>query len=678
MKNRRSLSFLLALMVTFSMAGCSNSSSSGDSSSDAESSSAVTVEDKDSSGESKGDDDSKSDDSSEEDDGGSKLDVIERNDAQVKFSAAGGVYDKEFDLTLDCGEGTVYYTTDGSDPATSDTRIEYKDKVEIKSREGDKNVVSAVDPTLISGNFNKIDLESKGFVCEKKAPADDKVDKCTVIRAAAQDKDGGWSATSTETYYIGKAEDHIKGLADSAKACGGTLAVVSISTDYDNFFDSKKGIYVKGELFDNDFKAQLESGELNTDPETARKGIDANYKGRGKEWERPCHVNFFEMGEDGAATQLISQDCGIRIQGNYSRSDLIKGLRLYARKDYGEKKFEGDVFKGKAVNSEGESLTSFKTLTLRAGGNCAFTAKFNDTFWQDMSKTLDCSTKASRPCVVYLNGEYWGLYVLEEDYSDNYFEDHYGVDDKQVVIYKGDAEVYQSGYKLDEGKLPEGENEDYFFKDLKDFFKNHKDLKDKADYEEFEKLVDIDSVRDYFLAQVWINNKWDWPGKNWSMWKTAEVDEANPYADGRWRLLFYDMEFGGVSGQSDAYTNTVKDDNYKRYGLLDMDTNNPAVLCYAYLMTNDDFRKDFNMRLEGMADGIYKQETLSKALDRYESEYAPLYDQFFERYPNCGSADEALNGGYASSKCIRDFIEKRADNISKITKWIDHTLEKKK
>ena len=677
MKSRRSLSFLLALMVTFSMAGCSNSSSSGDSSSDAESSSAVTVEDKDSSGESKGDDDSKSDDSSEEDDGGSKLDVIERNDAQVKFSAAGGVYDKEFDLTLDCGEGTVYYTTDGSDPATSDTRIEYKDKVEIKSRKGDKNVVSAVDPTLISGNFNKIDLESKGFVCEKKAPADDKVDKCTVIRAAAQDKDGGWSATSTETYYIGKAEDHIKGLADSAKACGGTLAVVSISTDYDNFFDSKKGIYVKGELFDNDFKAQLESGELNTDPETARKGIDANYKGRGKEWERPCHVNFFEMGEDGAATQLISQDCGIRIQGNYSRSDLIKGLRLYARKDYGEKKFEGDVFKGKAVNSEGESLTSFKTLTLRAGGNCAFTAKFNDTFWQDMSKTLDCSTKASRPCVVYLNGEYWGLYVLEEDYSDNYFEDHYGVDDKQVVIYKGDAEVYQSGYKLDEGKLPEGENEDYFFKDLKDFFKKHKDLKDKADYDEFAKLVDTDSVRDYFLSEIWINNKWDWPGKNWSMWKTAEVDESNPYADGRWRFLFYDMEFGGVSGEQDAYTNTVKEDNYKRRGLLDMDTNNPAVLCYAYLMTNDDFRKDFNTRLEGMADGIYKQETLSKALDQYESEYAPLYDQFFERYPDCGSADEALNGGYASSKCIRDFVEERADNIDTMVKWINRTLDKK-
>ena len=64
---------------------------------------------------------------------------------------------------------------------------------------------------------------------------------------------------------------------------------------------------------------------------------------------------------------------------------------------------------------------------------------------------MDCTIKASRPCVVYLNGEYWGLYVLEEDYSDNYFEDHYGVSNKDVIVYKGDADALKLGYKLDEG-----------------------------------------------------------------------------------------------------------------------------------------------------------------------------------------------------------------------------------
>ena len=664
MKIKRMLSIAAAIMLTLSMAACANESSSAQSE---EGSSAVKVEDKK--------DESSSTDESETDDESSEEEYtapeVERNESVIKFSNGGGVYENEFDLTLE-GEGTIYYTLDGSDPAVSKTRIEYSDKISVMSREGDANIVSAVDPTLISGNFNSIDFGEKGYVCSKKAPEDSAVDKCTVIRAAALGSDGKYSLTSTETYYIGKASDHIEGLEESVKAMGTPLAVVSISMDYDDLFDSKRGIYVKGDLFDEAFQKALTQDSVNLDEELARR-LAANYNQRGREWERQCHINFFEMSPDGTS-ELISQDCGIRIQGNYSRSDLIKGLRLFARKDYGEKKFEGDVFHGKATDKDGKNVESFKTLTLRAGGNCAFTAKFNDTYWQDMSSSLDCSVKASRPCVVYINGEYWGLYVLEEDYSDNYFEDHYGVDDKQVVVYKGDAETYASGYKLDEGELPEGENEDYFFKDLKSFFRTHSDLTKQEDYDEFASLVDVQSVRDYFLAEIWINNKWDWPGKNWSMWKTAETDPDNEYADGRWRFLFYDMEFGGVSGQSDARTNTVKEDNYKRYGLLDMDTNNPAVLCFAYLMTNDGFRADFNERLTGLADGIYKKETLLAGLDRYESEYSPLYDQFFERYPDTGSKDEALNGGYASSKCIRDFIEKREDHIESMVSWIEKTL----
>lgn len=670
MKIKKFSALITALVLSFPIASCSDKSSSPDSDS-----SSVTVSDKaDSSSQDNSSEDSDTAPSDADDDTPlpDDIQVIERAEGEVTFSHSGGVYDDEIELTLESDAGAVYYTTDGSDPAISDTREEYTGSIKISSRENDKNVVSAVDPTLISANFNELDLNEKGYVCDKKAPSDEKVDKCTVIRAAALAEDGKYTATTGETYYIGSPEEHIKGLADSVKAMGTELAVISIGMDYNDLFDSKRGIYVKGDLFDEDFAKQLDNDDFNMDAEGARK-LDANYKQRGKAWERPCHIDFFEFDTDGAK-QVISQECGIRVQGNYSRSDLIKGLRLFARKDYGGKRFEYDVFRGKAVNSQGEAIESFKNLTLRAGGNCAFTAKFNDTYWQDMSSTLDCSTQASRPCVVYLNGEYWGLYVLQEDYSDDYFEDHYGVNKDNVVVYKGDAETYSSGYKLDEGTLPDGEKEDYFFKDLKSFFRTHSDLSDKKDYDEFAKLVDTDSVRDYFLSEVWINNKWDWPGKNWSMWKSAEIDDSNEFADGRWRFLFYDMEFGGVSGEQDAYTNTVKDDNYKHLGLLDQDTNNPAVLSFALLMTNDDFRADYNKRLLELKDGIYKKETLLAGIEQYENEYSPLFEQFFDRYPDTGSKDDALTGGYASSKCIRDFVEKREDNIEKMTDWITTTL----
>ena len=595
---------------------------------------------------------------------------IKLNDSEVAFSSQSGIYSEAFKLELSCENAkAVYYTTDGSDPRTSDTRIKYTEPVEIADRKNDENTISSVDPLLFTGSYSKYLYKKKAFETTVTAPENSAVDKCTVVRAAAEAEDGSYSQAFTGTFYIGSAEEHIQGLKESCEAMGTELAVISISMDQDDLFDSEKGIYVKGDIFDKAFEEYLESGEK-IDGETARR-LDANYKQKGRDWERSCPIDFFEFGTDSAELTL-SQDCGIRIQGNYSRSDLQKGFRLFARRDYGDNKFRYPVFGEELKSSSGKTIDSFKTLVLRAGGNCAFTAKFNDTYWQELVSSLDCTTKASRPCVVYLNGEYWGLYVLEEDYSDNYFEDHYGVVKENIAVYKGDAESLKLGYALDEGTLPEGEtDESYFFNELNDFFKNHKDLTQQSDYEEFSKLVDIESARDYFLAEIWINNKWDWPGKNWSMWKTTETDSSNEYADGRWRFMFYDMEFGGVSGESDAYANTVKDDNYKPQGLLDKSTNNPAVLCYAYLMTNEDFRNDFNSRLLEMSEGVFEKDNAIKLLDSYTAAYEPLFDQFFDRYPGSGSTDNAVNGGYASVACIRDFLNKRGDNIQKITDWIN-------
>ena len=37
--------------------------------------------------------------------------------------------------------------------------------------------------------------------------------------------------------------------------------------------------------------------------------------------------------------------------------------------------------------------------------------------------------------------------------------------------------------------------------------------RNEQDYEAFAKLVDPESVRDYFAANVWLNNKWGLAGK---------------------------------------------------------------------------------------------------------------------------------------------------------------------
>ncbi|MFT3950922.1 MAG: CotH kinase family protein [Oscillospiraceae bacterium] len=604
-----------------------------------------------------------------EDDGGTDVPPRIVTDATVDFSSAAGVYADAFDLTITASEsGKIYYTTDGSDPVTSTTRVEYTAPIPVKDRSADKNVVAAVDPGIFDAAHDTVNASRDGFETSSKAPADSAVDKCTVIRAAVADASGNYSAVKTATYFIGAMDSHISGIQSAADAWGKDLAVVSISVNYDDLFSPDTGIYVKGNIYNKALLEYINSGE-NLEAETSR-SLDANYKQKGSDWERAVHVDFFEA-DASAASLVLSQDCGVRIQGNYSRSDLQKGLRLYARSDYGEKNFKYAVFGDTLTNDAGEVMDKFDTLTLRAGGNCAFTTKYSDTYWTTLAKDLNCDTLTSRPCVVYINGEYWGAYVLQEDFSDDFFSDTHGVDKDTVVSYKGDAESLKLGYKLDVGKIPDGESESYYFSDLLSFFRENKSLESDEAYEAFSKLVDVESCMDYFAAEIWVNNKWDWPGKNWSMWRTTAVENGNAYADGRWRFMFYDMEFGGVSGSQDAYTNTIKEDNYKRNGLLDMDTDNPAVLCYAYLMTNAGFREQFAERLTGLSTGAFAKDTAMSLLDKFNASYSPLYDQFFARFPGSGTTQDAVSGDYASYQCIKDFLNLRADHIQTMLDWAE-------
>jgi len=89
-----------------------------------------------------------------------------------------------------------------------------------------------------------------------------------------------------------------------------TLPVISIVTDYDNFFDKSTGIYVNG-----------------------------NYENRGKEWERPVHIEYFET--DGKLG--FSMDMGLRIHGGYTRKYPQKSFRLYADQARSNMRFSRDL-----------------------------------------------------------------------------------------------------------------------------------------------------------------------------------------------------------------------------------------------------------------------------------------------------------------------------------------------
>lgn len=611
----------------------------------------------------------------------------EQQPITVSMSAGSGIYAEAFTLTLTSeGAKTIYYTLDGSDPKTSSTRAEYTDGITIKDRSKEANYVSAVDPLLFDNANVKWKKRTKSYTTTRKAPADTDVDKGTVVKAVAVDANGNFGTVETNTYFVGTVAMHIKNAQKSAQAAGIPLSVMSISMNYEDLFDYEKGIYVKGKIFDEAVAKYLEENpKATTDMmnDQARR-LPANYNQKGKDWERNAHIDYFET--DGTTLDCqLQQDCGIRIQGNYSRSDLMKGLRLYARADYGKKNFKYPFFEN-AKDDSGKTITKHKKLVLRNGGNYAFAGtKYNDAYWQSMLSDLDCETQGSRACVVYIDGEYWGLYILQQDFDDSYFEETHGVNKDSVVVYKAsDADADEEyGYKLDEGTLPDGETDvNYFYRDLMNFFAEHKNLKNDADYEAFCKLVDPQSVMDFFAAQVWINNKWDWPGKNWSMWRTTTVDPNNAYADGRFRFCLYDLDFGGCGGSGEAYANTIRDDNYNTNvdakgnyyndrGLLGQNLKeamNPSIQCFIMLMSNEKFRNAYKQELLDLSKKNFESSKATTVLTQFKNTYEPLFAQYYTRY---NWSNDTTNG-YAGYNSLKSFVEQRPNGIAQMNTWIDN------
>ena len=583
-------------------------------------------------------------------------------DKSVVFSVGSGFYDSEFELEMSINPDvisnekgiSIYYTTDGSDPAVSPERKLYDAPVTVKDMRGTENTLSVMDPALIT--IDHMSVSGDDFVNTAELPGNDDVDKCFAIRAVCISDKGEVYNENQACYFIGGVDDHVEGAAKSA-ADGWNFYIVNIQMDADDLFDHHTGIYVKGIQYDTVVKG-LEDNGLSREEVLAQ--VDpwtpANYNMRGIEWEKRAALNILSCSADGTVTEVTNQNCGLRIQGHASRSLLQKSFRLYARTDYGAPDFSFPYWGDELKDDEGKSVDCFDTMILRSCFNGpAYMAKCEDAMLQEMlsdSGKIDTDFQKACPCVIYLNGEYWGVYMLTADYNTQYFEELHGLKKDNVVVYKmidGDDPT------LDSGRLPENVTDQmYYYRDLLHFFETVDGLEDDADYEEFCKLVDPDSFLDYFAAEVWLNNI-DWPDGNWIMWRTIEK-ENDSYGDTRWRMALNDLDQCG-SFDGEAGRNTIKDSFTQREeGLLAKDTPYIAVRVFAYLMTNEGFKQRYKEKLLDLSSDTFGEENVDAYFSKYEQLMCDdLLEQHYLRYPSEGSVDQA-RGHFAK---LRQFMADR-------------------
>ena len=533
----------------------------------------------------------------------------------VAFNLDSGFYEKNQTISLSCNaEGAlIYYTLDGSTPDKTSTL--YEKEFTVSRKLYTQNVLAA--QTGISAGSNYV--------------PDYAVDKCTVIRAIAYLPDGTTTPVAHASYFIGLDREKY-----------GDVPVVSLITDFENLYDYDTGIYVLG---------KTHKEWLAEDP--SRAYMDGwqqvgNYSNRGREWERPVSVELITS--DGTAG--FKQNMGVRIMGGASRNQTQKSLKLYAREEYEAKNLKYPLIPDNYDRS-GELISKYKTFVLRVGGNDADSARVRDPFLQALVKDARFETQQSTPCVVFLNGEYWGMYTINEDYTDNHFENNYGIDNKNIVLIK-------------RGELEEGEEEDLsLFRDMYRFITQN-DMSDPELYNAACELVDMGSFIDYFAFELYIHNEDSiFENNNWRLWRVRNSDGATAWSDGKWRFAAYDNDFstGIYSGSDNASYDNIspviapsgakeRENNIEHYVPLEL---------FRSLLNNEAFRNELILALCDMRNIYFEPKQATQLLNEMTEPYLKLMPETFHRFGPDWIANQQDISLYYESKVndLRNYIAKR-------------------
>lgn len=532
-------------------------------------------------------------------------------------SLESGVYNEALQVTLKAQEGTeIYYTLDGSEPTTSSTK--YTGAIEVKDRNGEKNFLSSAE------NVKKMNLPSSGY---DYVPTTDEVAKCTVLRAVSVSPDGESSDMITKTYFVG----------NDVKNKYAGASVVSLTIAPDKLLNYENGIYCLGRIYD-EWKTTEDAKPIINQRQYWN--YEGNYTQHGKSWERMATFDYFLADEESFE---FSVPVGIRLHGGASRMYGQKSFNVYFRDDYGQKNLKYELLPND-LNEEGKQISKYKSFMLRNGGNDTEYSKMRDVFIQNRVENRAFAVQATKPCVVFLNGEYWGLYNLTEKYSDNNIEENFGVDKDNVVAFK-------------EGELEEGKDEDAaLYEELWSYAE--KDFTDAAVYTEFCNIMDIDSFADFYATEIYIANT-DWnPEKNYQLWRTREAEEGNSYGDCKWRYLLYDTEYsmglyGGSNARTESFTNAIKND-----------------ALFAAVMKSAAFQEKFVATLQEIGTVNFNPETANAKLDEYVALYKPLMTDFHKRF--YGKDTWLMNRVEAEANTMRSFLADRYRYVSdEVESWCE-------
>lgn len=438
------------------------------------------------------------------------------------------------------------------------------------------------------------------------------ISKNSVIRAAAF-RDGYLSGDVATATYLFRSD-----------GVNHALPVVTLVTDPDNLWNSKTGIYATGDQFDPDaasYADTLKSATYYQAKFATEEQVDTI-------WEKPAAFSLF----DDNGKQVFTQNVGIRIAGSFGRGRAQKGFNVIARKEYGKGSMEYPFF-------ENRPYKEYKAVVLRAGAQDQNRSKIRDELASGLLEGTDINIlyQAYRPTVLYLNGEYWGVYFMKEKRNRFFVAQHENTENNvDLAIGKG---FKQRSY---------GDNSDWV--SLYEYATSH-DLSSADAYNYVAERMDVDSFRDYMIAEIYNGNTDTY---NFQYYRLK---------GGKWKFIFYDFCWGFQSPGHETLA--------FRMGKTPSDVCSAKL--FAAMLQNKGWRDSFCRRFGELLNTAFSPERVSALIEELYGYVEPEIKREREKFnkdtfmgvkqPNTNLG--TYEGFQSEISKLKDFAQKRPEELKR-------------
>ena len=500
------------------------------------------------------------------------VDITYEEKEGIGFSVPTGFYDSGFNLTLTAGEGEkIYYTTDGTVPTKEST--EYTGPIAVKSLSG--------------SNYTYAEL-GFGRLSNQQGYSPSSVDCGMVVNAIRVDKNGRTLGKATFEYYIGLRKD----------VSYSDIPILSMTVDPDDLFDYFTGIYVPGRTRDD---ALIQGNDAN-----------ANYYNK---WERDAKLSYFDTSK--GMTLEIPAKVKIHFNGDVKKAQKAFEFVCEDASKYSDSSMYNYLDDDNSFTIE-QFLDDddYKVRALIANGL--------------MESTL-VGTPNMTPVILFIDGEYWGVYLMQEPYTRDYLLRNYNIGNSDVIIHSYFGE-YDSDYMT-------------FYN-----YVTTNDMSVQDNYEEVLKQMDMDSYLDFVCGNMFLGVS-NFRSTKTTVWRTKD-NTGTGYLDGRWRWLMAAAPKSMARSATENYTvNTFLQPGVKLDPFLQS------------LLMNDRFCSDLKKKMQKMCEETFEPEHCNEIISKYTQLMKKPATESYSRF--YGSLSGTLYDTEIDS--ITDFFAFRSEYIQVYT-----------